>query len=125
MTRTINRTSEDIDLACSLTAAEQADRGQEFEHLFADATAVIELDEGYALAFPNHDTWITRAVEIVIAERKCCPFFRFSFDFEADGGPVWLHIMGPDEVKPFIRDRLVPSHLAIGGLECTHHENVL
>lgn len=111
MTTPTYRPSVDIDIACSLTAPEQAKRGQEFEQLFADSTAAVELEDGYALQFPNRDDWIRRAIETVIAERKCCPFFHFSLDFEAGGGPVWLHIVGPDEIKPFIRAQWVPSHL--------------
>ena len=111
METTIDRDSFDIDIACSLSAAEQAERGQEFERLFADAEAVSELAEGYALRFPNQDGWIARAAELIVAERKCCPFFRFTLDFEQDGGPVWLHVAGPSEVKAFIREQVVPEHL--------------
>jgi hypothetical protein len=37
-------------------------------------------------------------------EQRCCPFFEFELRFEADGGPVWLHLMGSG-VKEFIRDK--------------------
>jgi hypothetical protein len=111
MTTITEDTTFDIDIACSLTAAEQAERGEEWAQLLADADQVTELVEGYALRFPNRDAWITRAVEVIIAERKCCPFFGFSLVFEQNGGPVWLHISGPGEVKAFIRDQVVPSRL--------------
>jgi hypothetical protein len=113
MTAITDDATFDIDVACSLSAPELVERGQEFERLFADAEDVAELADGYALKFPNRDSWITRAVELVIAERKCCPFFGFTLTFEADGGPVWLHIVGPGEVKTFIREQVVPAHLLL------------
>jgi hypothetical protein len=111
MTTTTDDTSFDINLACSLTAAERAERGDQFAHLFADAEEIAELSDGYASKFPNRDSWITRAVELVAAERKCCPFFGFTLAFEPNGGPVWLHIVGTGEVKTLIREQMLPSHL--------------
>ena len=111
MDTTIDEATFDIDVACSLSAPEQVERGQQFERLFADAEEVAELSQGYALKFPNRDAWITRAVELIVAERKCCPFFGFILAFEANGGPVWLHITGPGEVKAFLREQVVPAHL--------------
>ena len=109
MTMITDDAAFDIDIACSLSAAEQAERGQEFERLFADAEDVTELPDGYALKFANQDAWITRAVELIIAERKCCPFFGFALAFERNGGSVWLHIVGPGAVKSFIREQVVPA----------------
>lgn len=101
----------DIDTACSLTAAERAQRNGEFERTLARADGVSELPDGYALRFPNDDTWIEQAVKLVIAERKCCPFFSFTFGFEPNGGPVWLHVCGPAEVKALVRNQMIPIHL--------------
>jgi hypothetical protein len=105
----------DIDIACSLAAEEREERGQEWKDLLADAEEVAELAEGYALRFPNRDTWIRQATELIIAERRCCPFFRFSLAFEANEGPVWLHIEGSVELRAFIRKEMVPSHLGRSG----------
>ena len=101
----------DIDIACSLSAIEQQERGKQFEEFFAKAEEVAELAEGYALRLPNRDPLITRAVELIIAERKCCPFFGFTLVFDKDGGPVWLHLVGPGQVKSFIGEQMVPVHL--------------
>jgi len=111
MTTITDDSTFDIDIACSLSATEQGERGQDLEHLLAEVEEVAELPDGYALKFPNRDSWIIRAVELIIAERKCCPFFGFTLVFEPDAGPVWLHIVGPGEVKAFIREHVVPSHL--------------
>jgi hypothetical protein len=111
MTEIIEERSSDLDIACSLSATERVKRGQEFASLFADAEEVTELADGYALKFPNHDTWIMRAVELIVGERKCCPFFGFTLAFEANGGSVWLHVVGPGEVKTLIWELMVPAHL--------------
>ncbi len=100
-----------IDIACSLSAAELVEREQAFESLLVDAEEVAELEDGYALKFPNRDAWITGAVELIVAERKCCPFFGFMLVFEPDEGPVWLHITGLGEVKAFIREQILPPNL--------------
>ncbi len=112
MTTTTDEAPFDIAIACNLSATEQEERGQDLDRLLADAEDVTELADGYALKFPNRDAWITQAVEMIIAERKCCPFFGFTLVLDPNNGPVWLHIVGSNEVKAFIRAQVVPSHLA-------------
>lgn len=111
MTTETTDTSFDIAIACRLTAEEQAQRGEDFARLFESAEDVAELPDGYALKFPNRDAWITRAVQLIVAERKCCPFFRFTLAFEPEEGPVWLHIAGPGDVKDWIGGQCVPPRL--------------
>jgi hypothetical protein len=111
MTEITDGVSIDLDIACGLSATERVERGQEFASLFAGAEEVAELVDGYALKFPNRDAWIMRAVEMIIAERKCCSFFAFTLALEANGGPVWLHVVGPGEVKTLIWELMVPAHL--------------
>lgn len=111
MTTIIDNTTRDRDIACSLSTTEQAERTQDFARLLRDAEEVAELPDGYALRFANRDRWITHAVELIVAERKCCPFFSFTLVFESNQGPVWLHIVGPGEVKLLIREQVVPPHL--------------
>jgi hypothetical protein len=111
MNTTTDSSPFELGVACSLTAGERVERGQGWEDLLADAEEVRELAEGYALKFPNRDAWITQAVELIVSERKCCPFFRFSLAFEPEGGPVWLHIEGQGEVKSFIKEGMLPRQL--------------
>jgi len=56
----------------------------------------------------------------MITECTCCPFFGFTLVFDPNNGPVWLHIVGSNEVKAFIRDQVVPSHLG-GRLDHADH----
>lgn len=101
----------EIEVPCSLSATEQAERSDEWATLLAEAEALTELAEGYALRFANRPEWITRAAQLIVAERACCPFFGFTLAFEPGEGPVWLHIVGPGEVKGFIREQMVPARL--------------
>jgi len=99
----------DVPIACSLTAEEQTERGDSFQRLFSTAEAVSELPNGYRLQFSNEHEWIRRAVELIIAERECCPFFRFSLEFEPGGGSVWLEVTGPDDVKEAFVEGWIPD----------------
>jgi hypothetical protein len=108
---TTDESTFDIGIACSLTADERVERGGSWEELLREAEEVVELAAGYALRFANLDDWIARAAHQIVAERKCCPFFRFALAFEPNGGPVWLHVEGPADVKEFIRQQMVPPHL--------------
>ena len=101
----------DLDVACSLPATERAERGDDWTALLADAEEVSELPTGYAIRFPSRPEWIARAATLIVAERACCPFFGFTLAFEPGEGPVWLHIVGPAEVKGFIREQMVPARL--------------
>jgi len=90
---------------------ERVEREEGFARLFTDVEEVAELSDGFAFKFPNRDSCITRIVNVIVAERKCCPFFRFTLTFEPDGGPVWLHVLGSSEVKTFIGEQVIPTHL--------------
>jgi hypothetical protein len=49
MTTITDNTTFEIDIACSLSAAEVAERGQEFERLFADDAEGPNLDQDLAV----------------------------------------------------------------------------
>jgi hypothetical protein len=40
----------------------------------------------------------------VVAERSCCPFFRFELVFEPGGGEILLRVSGPEGTKQFISE---------------------
>jgi hypothetical protein len=63
---------------------------------------VDELEDGYAFVFPGNTEWAARLVELVNAERTCCPFFAFELVFEPDLELVLLKIRGPEGVKESI-----------------------
>jgi hypothetical protein len=104
MTATTTDSPIDVPLACSLTAKDLAERRVSNDEVFAAVEEVMELEDGHAFRFPNDPTWIARIVELIAAERACCPFFRFALSFEPNQGPVWLQVQGPPGVKDFTRE---------------------
>jgi hypothetical protein len=90
-------------IACSLTDAEMRGREQEVTTLFDRIVQVRSLPDGYAFAFPPEDRNIRDVLDLVLAERACCPFLTFELVFPAPHETVWLHLRGSEEVKEFVR----------------------
>lgn len=68
-----------------------------------------DLPDGYAL-FLQAETKVTeQAGAFVARERLCCPFFHFVPDVGSEGGPVRLEVTGPDGVKEYIEQALLPE----------------
>ncbi len=68
----------------------------------AETESIIELDNGFALRFPNTTMWIARLAEFISLERLCCPFLIFTLIVNAD--QVTLHLTSSAEgIKEFIR----------------------
>ena len=70
---------------------------------------VGELEDGYEFAFPGDAGWAVRLVEFVVAERSCCPFFRFELDFRPGGGEILLRVRGPEGTRQFVREAFLAS----------------
>src|SRR5262245_60597704 len=104
----------DIPLACSLTAAELKDRGQEIDVLFARAHTLRELPDGYGFAFPCGDETPQDLVRFIVAERACCPFFTFEMTFPSPHESVWLFIRGSEGVKDIVRNVVDKLTLQVG-----------
>ena len=95
---------QDLPIACSLTEAELARREEELSNeLFQHVEQVQELPDGYAFRFPGDADWATKLTQFITFERDCCPFFIFELTFEANHGPIWLHLRGGAGVKEFIQ----------------------
>jgi len=45
-------------------------------------------------------------LEVIVAERACCPFFTFELIFTPDQGPLWLRLLGPEGAKEVARTML-------------------
>jgi hypothetical protein len=87
-----------IEIACSLTSQELVERGSDWESMFSEAEAASTLAEGYAFRFAGNPGQIARLVELIAAERACCPFFTFGLAFEPGDGSVSLQVGGPADV---------------------------
>ena len=74
--------------------------------VFGHALEVDELNDGYEFVFPGSTGWAARLVEIIDAERACCPFFAFELRFEPQGGRISLRVRGPEGTKEFVKAEL-------------------
>ena len=101
--------AQDVPVACTLSAAEQARRGDEIAPLFAGLQETRELSDGYMLRFPADEAWAARLLAFIAGERACCPFFTFALVFEPEQGPLWLHLRGPAGTKEFVAGLLAPA----------------
>jgi hypothetical protein len=92
-------------IACLLSEREAAIRGEELAAgLFAQVAEVVELPDGYAFRFAGGESELTGLLELIVAERRCCPFLTFELAFEPHGGPLWLRMRGSPRVKAFIAE---------------------
>ena len=98
--------AQDIPVACSLSATDQARRGDEIAPLLREAQETRELADGYALRFPGDEGYAARLLSFIAGERPCCPFFTFALVFEPQEGPLWLHLRGPASTKEFVAGML-------------------
>jgi hypothetical protein len=98
--------TDSMQLACTLTGAEQVTRQAEVNELFTHVQQVDELADGYALRFPGSDAWANALLQFTSFERRCCPFFTFVLVFEPEQGAIWLQLRGPDGVKAIIKDMI-------------------
>ena len=93
----------DLPIACSLTSAELQERRRTvLEKARRAVVEVKELDDGYAYSFPSEGEWLHELAGLIDLERQCCPFLRFRLTVEANGGPTWLEMTGPEGTKEFL-----------------------
>jgi len=90
-----------ISVACNLTAKEMPERRVLLAKLGEAVMETQEREDGYTYRFES-DALLPEILEIVRAERECCPFLRFSLTFEPGNGPVWLEVTGPEGTKEFV-----------------------
>lgn len=92
--------------ACNLLALTPEERRAHAEvtaRLGQEVIQVRELPDGYAFGLRPEAETIRQLAQFVTNERLCCPFFTFTIRVEPGGGPVWLHLTGPEGIKPFIQ----------------------
>jgi len=99
-------TSPDPPLACdlsALTAAERSRRDELVRHLRARSLGLSETERGFAVALPDEPEACRDSFELLLLERRCCPFLDLGLHLERAGGPVRLLIEGGAGVKEFLR----------------------
>jgi hypothetical protein len=63
-----------------------------------------ELPDGYAYRFDGeHYPLLTSFIK---HERLCCPFLSFRLEVAPHGGPLWLQLTAPGDVKVFLQEEL-------------------
>jgi hypothetical protein len=100
-------TGIELPVACSLSAEELRERGQETLALFRQARRIRELADGYAFAFAGADAEAQALLRFVLAERACCPFWSFALMFPSPHQELWVTVRGNDEARALARELLV------------------
>jgi len=87
-------------MVCKLTGPELQKRKQGLQtDIFGKIKNLRELVDGYAFEFAsNADLEITIA-DYLLAERKCCPFLKFSYIIHPFDQGMELHVAGSPEIK--------------------------
>jgi MerR family transcriptional regulator, copper efflux regulator len=92
---------EPIPIACSLTASEQADRGNEFaEVLGRGLLRREETARGVRLRFHRSPGLQEDLAELIGREKECCPYF--DFQIRVAGEEVVLEVGAPPEARPIV-----------------------
>ncbi len=73
------------------------------KQVYAAVEEVKELPDGYACRLPSDAATLLKAAEYISLDRLCCAFVRWSLIIEPNGGPLWLHITGPEGTKALTR----------------------
>jgi hypothetical protein len=92
-----------LPVACTLNDAEFREREQMIlRKLMPAALERKELPDGYAFRFSSDDDLLKEIVEMIILERKCCPFLEFKIALAATNGDIRLEITGNEGARDFI-----------------------
>jgi hypothetical protein len=96
--------SHDIPIACCLSDAELRKREATLIAQFRSALiATEELPDGYAFRLHGDKKWMAVVLELIVAERECCPFLTFELTAQPNMGPVTFRVTGPVGTKDFLK----------------------
>ena len=94
-------------IACNLdalTPSERARRSELAVNIQAHTAALEEFASGYRIQLPNDPALCEQALELILLERRCCPFLSLELAFAPGEGHVYLQMGGPPAVKRFLRE---------------------
>jgi hypothetical protein len=92
-----------IPIACTLTAAEQLNRGDEWRQFLVEHVVEIDRSESSArLRLAHGDNVILIAVDLARREKACCAFFEFGLELLPDA--IWLRVETPPEAATILDD---------------------
>lgn len=98
--------TETSSFYCNLKVLSVKERARHMQLTYEIERARIETVEvanGFAFRFQDGTVSLAELAEWISAERKCCPFFDFEIEQQADNGPLWLKLRGKEGVKAFMR----------------------
>lgn len=98
--------SETSGFYCNLKALSLKERARHMQLTYEierSKVETVEMANGFAFRFQDGAISLAELAEWVSAERKCCPFFDFEIEQQADNGPLWLKLRGREGVKAFMR----------------------
>src|ERR1700752_4836787 len=110
---------------CNLKAlgTEERERHRQLTREIQQARVeTIELANGFAFRFQEGTMSLAELAEWVSAERKCCPFFDFEIELQADDGPLWLKTARQRGSKG-VHARRIPHSLTPGTNQSWRHRS--
>ncbi|MDH3425425.1 MAG: hypothetical protein OEM22_02025 [Acidimicrobiia bacterium] len=94
-------------IACNLDAlspSERARRSELARMIQKSSTSLEETDSGYRVQLPDDSEICERTLELILLERRCCPFLFLALAFDPGNGAVALAIGGAPGVKKFLTE---------------------
>jgi hypothetical protein len=102
-------TRPDTPFFCNLKALTPAER-RHHQHLTVRLAESIvrseEIGDGYAFEVDPKRVSMKDVATWTEFERRCCPFFDFTLQWQRENGPLTVRLTGRDGVKAFIRSEL-------------------
>ena len=94
-------------IACNLNALSTSERARCSElvrRIQKGSSSLEETDSGYRVQLLDDSEICERALELILLERRCCPFLSIALSFEPGNGAVALAIGGAPGVKQFLTE---------------------
>ena len=91
-----------------LSEEQMTARAELHEMLMPMIQSINELDNGYAIDFPDCSKTFVQVAEMVAMSRECCDFLAYSIVADANNGAVRLVMTGDTGAKAFLAKALGP-----------------
>ena len=75
--------------------------------IFEAVEQIEELENGYVFNFKEKEGFDAELMELVAAERSCCPFFEIKLHLLPYKKGISMEISGQDGVKEFLKTELL------------------
>jgi hypothetical protein len=98
----------DSGLSCNLADKGLMKRKAILKEKFFNAVEQTEeLENGYLFRFKEKEGFDSELMELIAAERSCCPFFEIKLHFQPYKKGISLEISGQEGVKDFLKMELL------------------